>query len=261
MTTDDVFDGIDLTDDDPISGRTDHIGLSTPERVLTIGAHPDDAEFGAGASLARWVSEGARVTMLIMTDGSKGAWDPTTDPPALADTRRAEQKAAAAILGAEEVIHLDRVDGELEYTMDLRTEVALQIRRVRPNVVLSHDPWQRYQMHPDHRATGLAAMDGVISAREPMALTESGLAAHRPDAILLWSADEPDHAEPVNERWFGVKLSALLCHATQARTSMGNAHSDADARRQFEEMLTEWHRTNGQRLGTGPSEIFKRLTP
>ena len=259
MTTDDVFDGFDRTDTGTDSAAV--AGLPTPERVLTIGAHPDDAEFGAGATLARWASDGTAVSMLIVTDGSKGAWDPDTDPAALAHTRRTEQKAAAAILGAKEIIHLDHVDGELEYSKDLRTRVALEIRRTRPNVVLSHDPWQRYQMHPDHRVTGLAAMDGVISAREPMALTESGLAAHRPDAILLWSADEPDHGEPVDEAWFGVKISALLCHSSQARTTMGNAHSDEGARRAFEEMLATWHLRNGQQLGTGPSEVFKRLTP
>jgi LmbE family N-acetylglucosaminyl deacetylase len=236
-------------------------GLSTPERVLTIGAHPDDAEFGAGATIARWASEGTHVTMLIVTDGSKGSWDPTTEPKDLAEMRRAEQEAAASALGVSSVIHLDHVDGELEHTMALRTQVALEIRRARPDIVLSHDPWQRYQMHPDHRATGLAAVDGVVSAREPMALGDSGIRAHRPEALLLWSADEPDHAEPVDQQWFDVKLGALLCHSSQVHTTMGDADQDPEARARFTKMLHDWHAAGGRKLGTGPAEVFKRLTP
>lgn len=236
-------------------------GLPTPSKVLTVGAHPDDAEFGAGATIARWASSGTHVTMLVVTDGSKGSWDAEADPSDLAATRRAEQEAAAAVLGVSSVIHLDHVDGELEYTMDLRVKVALEIRKAQPDVVLSHDPWQRYQMHPDHRATGLAAVDGVVTAREPMALTDSGIPAHRPDTILLWSADEPDHAEAVGEPWFDVKLEALLCHSSQGKTTMGDAGSDSDARARFVSMLTDWHLASGQKLGVGPSETFKRLTP
>lgn len=235
--------------------------LPRPDRALTIGAHPDDAEFGAGATLARWASEGTHITMLVVTDGSKGSWDSDMDPTSLAERRRTEQQAAASVLGAAQVVHLDHVDGELVMSPELRHRVALEIRRTRPDIVLSHDPWQRYQMHPDHRATGFAAVDGVVSAREPMAMTETGLPSHRPDALLLWSADEPDHAEPVTSAWFEVKLRALMCHSSQAATTMAGALDDADAKDRFTTMLREWHEANGRKLGTGPAEVFKRLTP
>ncbi|MDA2978204.1 MAG: PIG-L family deacetylase [Actinomycetota bacterium] len=235
--------------------------LGTPNRALTIGAHPDDAEFGAGATLARWADDGCEITMLIVTDGSKGSWNPDEDRADLIARRKKEQTEAANTLGASTTVHLGEVDGELEYSSRLRRDIALQIRLHRPDVVLTHDPWQRYQLHPDHRATGLAAVDGVISAREPLALTDTGTDAHRPEAVLLWSADEPDYIEPVNQQWFDVKLAALLCHSSQAVTSMGDA-ADSDAKRhEFAQRLHHWHEKSGSVLGAGPAETFKRLTP
>jgi LmbE family N-acetylglucosaminyl deacetylase len=235
--------------------------ISVPTRVLTIGAHPDDAEFGAGATLARWAAAGSEITMLVVTDGSKGSWDPDIDQRELISQRKAEQRAAADVLGVSGIVHLDHPDGELEYSSDLRKEIALAIRRHTPSVVLTHDPWQRYQMHPDHRATGLAGVDGVVSAREPLALRDSGLPAHRPAVMLLWSADEPDHAESVGTESFDHKLAAVLCHSSQGQTTMGNATDDEGKQEAFAEKLRTWHMEQGERLGVGASEVFKRLTP
>jgi LmbE family N-acetylglucosaminyl deacetylase len=241
--------------------RSELAGLKVPGRVLTVGAHPDDAEFGAGATLSRWASAGCEVTILVVTDGSKGSWDVTIDQSELISRRKKEQRAAASVIGAVGVVHLDHVDGELEYTADLRTEIAMEIRRHTPDVVITHDPWQRYQMHPDHRATGLAAVDGVVSAREPLALMQSGLDAHRPGAVLLWSPDEPDHSESVSDEWFDHKLNALLCHSSQGETTMSDAATDAAKRASFTHRLRTWHVEQGERLGVGPAEVFKRLKP
>ena len=105
--------------------------------------------------------------MLVMTDGSKGSWDPSADQDALVETRRIEQHRSASILGITgEVVMLGRVDGELEYSMELRETLCWWIRRLRPNVVITHDPWKRYLLHPDHRVTGLVATDGVVAARD-----------------------------------------------------------------------------------------------
>jgi len=232
-----------------------------PRNVLTIGAHPDDAEFGAGASLARWAASGAEITILVVTDGSKGSWNPDEGTGVLIERRRAEQRAAADVLRVQHCTHLAHVDGELEYTMALRTEIALAIRSVAPDVVLSHDPWKRYELHPDHRATGLATVDGVVSAREPLALTDSGLAPHRPHSLLLWSADEPDHAEPMSRAEEETKLEALLCHSSQGSTTMGDPGKGPDERAAFQNRLQGIHLSNGERFGMGPAEIFKKLTP
>jgi LmbE family N-acetylglucosaminyl deacetylase len=237
--------------------RDDSTGgpLPTPGRVLTIGAHPDDAEFGAGGTLARWAAEGTHITMLVMTDGSKGTWDPDFDAEALVAIRRTEQRAAADALGASDLVFLDHVDGELVYDTALRREICGWIRTVRPDVVAAHDPWRRYMLHPDHRAAGWAAVDGVVAARDHLFFPELG-PKHRPDALLLWAADEPDHAEPINDH-LDQKVTALLCHGTQGETTMGGSGA--------EERFTEHIRTRaeeaGRPFGLGPAEAFKLIRP
>lgn len=235
--------------------------LDRPDRVLTVGAHPDDAEFGAGATVARWAGDGTDVTLCIVTDGSKGSWNPDEDTKSLAQRRIDEQERAARVLGASRVVYLGHIDGELEYSTNLRLEIANQVRSHRPDVVFTHDPWQRYQLHPDHRATGMATVDGIVTAREPLAMRDSGLDAHRPSAILLWSADQPDHAEPVDALWFDRKVEALLCHSSQAATTMEDADAGEVERERFVDRIRRWHEESGLQLGTGPAETFKRLTP
>ena len=244
---------------DELSG--DQVPLSTPKRVLTIGAHPDDAEFGSGACLARWAAHGADIAMLIVTDGSKGSWDPDEDKARLVAQRKEEQSRAAATLGATRVIHLGHTDGELEYTKDLRKVLTRHIREIRPDVLVTHDPWQRYQLHPDHRATGLAAVDAVVAAREPLMFPDLAEPAHRPGVVLLWSADEPDHAEPVDPEWFDVKVEALLCHSSQGSTTMGGAESGAEKRVAFIDHLALWHAKSGSAFDIGPAETFKKIVP
>ena len=235
--------------------------LSSPAAVMTIGAHPDDAEFGAGATLSRWTAGGARATILIVTDGSKGSWDPRIDDSDLIAQRRAEQMSAAEILGAASVAWLGQPDGELRHTPALRKTIASMIRKHRPDVVLTHDPWQRYQLHPDHRATGLLAVDAVVAAREPRFYPNQGFEAHRPSAVLLWSADDPDHAEPVNDDAFEAKVEALLCHTSQSATTMGNATASSAARERFVDQIDKHLRQHGSRFGIDRAEAFKRITP
>lgn len=234
--------------------------LPTPQRALAIGAHPDDIEFGAGGTLAKWSRQGCQITMLIVTDGSKGSWERDVDPTELIATRIAEQDRAAAALGAAAVRHLDHVDGELVYTMELRAEVCRHIRECAPNVVLSHDPWQRYQLHPDHRATGWAAIDGVIAARDHLFFPEQNLEAHRPDAVLLWSAEAPDHWEDIADT-FDSKIAALLCHSSQGTTTMGGADSGDDRKRAFVERMRQWAAQQGEPAGLEAAESFKRIRP
>ena len=199
--------------------------------------------------------------MLIVTDGSMGSWDPDVDRTELVQRRKAEQRAAASVLGASDLIFFDLPDGELVYDSDLRTSVADVIRAVRPDVVLGHDPWQRYQLHPDHRATGLATVDGVVSAREPLAHSLSGHPHHRPNAILLWSADTPDHVEPASEATFQRKIDALLCHSSQAVTTMGDATASDHAREEFETRMRRWMADGSIPHGIELGETFKRLIP
>jgi LmbE family N-acetylglucosaminyl deacetylase len=189
-------------------------------RVLAVGAHPDDIEFGCGATLARWARAGAHVELLVLTDGSKGTWEPDRDLADLVATRRDEQRAAARTLGARDVHFLDAVDGELEADGRRREQVCRVIRAVRPDTVLGHDPWKRYRLHPDHRRAGELVIDGIVAARDPHFFPAAG-PPHRPSELLLFEAEEIDHVEPVGEDDLQAKISALLCHQSQWRSTMG----------------------------------------
>jgi LmbE family N-acetylglucosaminyl deacetylase len=195
--------------------------LPTPAVALAIGAHPDDVEFGCGATLAKWSAGGAVVHHLICTDGSKGSWDPSADTASLVVARQAEQRAAAKALGARgRCVFLGWPDGELESGIRQRWEVAYWIRKLQPTVVLGHDPWRPYRLHPDHRHAGLLAVEGVVAARDPHFFPEQALPHHRPEALLLFEAGEPDHVEDV-DGFADAKLAALHAHTSQLLSTMG----------------------------------------
>jgi len=197
--------------------------LPTPVVALAVAAHPDDVEFQAGATLARWAAAGCAIHHLILTDGSRGTWDRAADPAALVVERETEQRAAARRLGGGPAsVHFLRwPDGELEAGLRQRAQVASIIRRVRPEVVLGHDPWRRYRLHPDHRNAGWLVCDGVVAARDPLYFPELDLAHHRPRALLLWEADEPNHVELADEVSLKDKVEALLEHRSQFVTTHG----------------------------------------
>ena len=208
----------------PVTATTFTSNLAAPSVVLAIGAHPDDVEFGCGGTLAKWAAQGTVVHHLVCTDGSKGTWNVDADTRALVAQRESEQRAAAAALGATgSVSFLGYVDGELEHSKTVVDRIALAIRTIRPNVVLSHDPWKRYRLHPDHRNTGLNVCDAIVAARDPHFLrhhmSEHGVTHHRPDALLLWEADEPNHFEDVTSM-VATKLVALEQHASQFESTM-----------------------------------------
>ena len=208
----------------PVAPVTFSSNLAVPAVVLAIGAHPDDVEFGCGGTLAKWAAQGTVVHHLVCTDGSKGTWNVDADTHALVAQRESEQRAAAAALGATGTVSfLGCVDGELEHSKTVVDRIALAIRTIRPTVVLSHDPWKRYRLHPDHRNTGLNVCDAIVAARDPHFLrhhmSEHGVTHHRPDALLLWEADEPNHVEDVTTV-VDTKLAALEQHTSQFESTM-----------------------------------------
>ena len=237
------------------------IDLVPPVRVLAVGAHPDDVEFGCGATLAKWSAAGSEVHLLVLTDGSKGTWDPAADPAALAAPRVREQDDARRLLGAVEVHHTDFVDGELADGHDERAAVCAVIRRTRPDVLLTHDPWKRYRLHPDHRNAGFLVLDAVVAARDPHFFPDQGLAPHRPERVLLFEADVVDHYERIDET-FTAKADALLAHRSQWRSTMGidPTGPDADAQRAaFVRRLRHEVEDFGAAIGVGAAEGFKRI--
>lgn len=240
------------------------LNLPAPAVALAIGAHPDDVEFGCGATLAKWSAAGTVVHHLVCTDGSKGSWDPSTDTAALVVTRQAEQRAAAAALGATgQCVFLGWPDGELDSGLRQRWEVAYWIRRLQPTVVLGHDPWKRYRLHPDHRHAGLLTVEGVVAARDPHFFPEQALPHHRPEALLLFEADEPDHLEDV-AGFVEAKLAALHAHQSQLLSTMGIDPSAgvAEVERQrlaFDQRIRARLAERGALEGVPEGESFKLL--
>jgi LmbE family N-acetylglucosaminyl deacetylase len=196
------------------------INLDVPASALAIGAHPDDIEFGCGGTLAKWASAGTAIHHLILTDGAKGSWDPDRDEAVLIGRRQEEQRRAATVLGGGAVTFLGRTDGTLRNGASEQWEVSRLIRRVRPDVVLGHDPWRRYRLHPDHRHAGFIVTDAIVAARDRYFFTDQGLDPHRPSSLLLWEADAPNHVEDVSA-FVETKIAALLAHESQFRSTMG----------------------------------------
>jgi LmbE family N-acetylglucosaminyl deacetylase len=194
----------------------------------------------------------------VCTDGSKGSWDPDEDLARLVVTRRAEQQAASRALGGSgEVVFLGWPDGELESGVRQRAQVAAAIRRFRPDVVLGHDPWKRYRLHPDHRHAGFLAVDGVVAARDPLFFPELQLAPHRPSAMLLWEADEADHVEEVTLAHARAKIDALLAHRSQLLSTMKIDGDDTAARDAFEQGVIDRLTEAGALAGVARAEAFK----
>jgi LmbE family N-acetylglucosaminyl deacetylase len=225
---------------------------------LAVAAHPDDIEFNSAATLAKWAAAGCEVSHLVCTDGSKGSWDAEADLAALVLRRQDEQRAAAkAVGGTGEVVFLGWPDGELEAGLRQRWEIAYWIRRLRPDVVLGHDPWKRYRLHPDHRAAGLLTCDGIVAARDPHFFPEQAIPHHRPSALLLFEADEPDHVEDV-AGYEDAKVAALLAHESQFETTMeiDDTAPDAAAQRAAfrERILAELAEAGGE-----PFKLVKDL--
>jgi LmbE family N-acetylglucosaminyl deacetylase len=235
--------------------------LPVPARALAVGAHPDDIEFGAGATLSRWAESGCDVSLLVCTDGSKGSWEPDTDLEKLIATRRAEQRDAATALGAAgEVVFLDRVDGDLVADRETTSEIARWIRVVRPDVLLGHDPWKRYRVHPDHRAAGVLVIDAMVAARDPHFFREHALDHHRPTALLLFEGHDPTHAESVRPSHVEAKIAALECHRSQFASTMSIGPDDTGSEREsFRRGIRDRAATAGRVVGRSGAELFARV--
>ena len=219
-------------------------------RALGIGAHPDDVELQAGGTLAAWARDGAHVELACFTAGEKGTHDPSANPIEVARTRELETMAAAAELGLAGVHLLGATDGELEVTLRLRVAVARLVRQVRPDVVVGHDPWRRWLLHPDHRAAGFLTVDGVIAARDPLyapELASEGLPVHRPHSILLFGTDAPDEVVEI-EQVMEAKLAAVHAHASQVGDPA-----------ETERRIRTWNAAIGAEFGLGPAEAFHTL--
>ncbi len=223
----------------------------TLDRVLVIAAHPDDPEFGCAGTVVKWAQAGRQITYVLLTSGDKGSHDRELHPGRLAALRESEQRTAAAELGVTQVIFLRHPDGILENSLELRRQLAALIRELRPHILLTIDPWRHYQLHPDHRAAGQAALDALYAAREwyifPEQLVEGIDPWHVKEVYLFWT-DNADYWEDIT-CCLEARLSALKLHASQV---------GADTAK-LEERIRQRAQDAGQKPGFAAAEEFKRF--
>ncbi len=195
--------------------------MTTPSRGLFVGAHPDDADFGAGGLLATWAAAGCAITVVCVTDGDSGGFDaavPRADVPRI---RRAEQQAAAAALGITDVRFLGRPDGWVVVDRALRLDLARLVRELRPEAVVTHAPERSYRFvylsHPDHLATGTATLTAVYpDARNAFAFPpgELDLPPWEVPAVWLFGGPSDDTVVDVTDA-FDAKVRACSAHDSQ----------------------------------------------
>lgn len=196
--------------------------------ILTVGAHPDDMDFGASGTIAKWVEEGATAYYLICTDGSKGSDDPKMTHEKLVKIRREEQIKSCKVLGVKKVFFLNNTDTQLVSDINLKEQIVRIIRTVRPNIVITMDPAFYYSSdfygthgfinHTDHRAAGLAAMDACFPlCRDRLTFPEhekEGLSPHKVEELLFASFEKIDFLVDITKT-FDKKIKALSLHRSQ----------------------------------------------
>ena len=219
-----------------------------PPRVLVIAAHPDDADISSGGTIARWARGGSRVHYVLCTSGNRGSDDPEMMPRRLGEIREAEQRAAAEVLGVAGLTFLRHEDCELEETLAFRRELSGFIRTFRPDVLMTHDPWARYRIHPDHRAVGFTALAAIVIAGNRM--YREGPPPHGVSQVYLFQTDKPDFWVDITES-FELKVQAIQQHRSQT------AHSGEMMMRR----VREWAESAGEKAGVSLGEGFKAFAP
>ncbi len=220
--------------------------------IMVVAPHPDDAESGVGGTMPLFVAKGARVVMVICTNGDKGTSDRSYTNATLAATRAQEQTEAARIIGAQ-LVMLGVPDQGMEDNAEIREKIVRQIRVHRPDVVFTMDPSRPYIIHRDHRMTGRVTLDAIFpSARDHMSFPQhaaEGLEPHKVKTVYLWGTDNADAYFDITDT-IDIKYKALYAH----RSQMGDPGDEgrmAQRRRRFEEM--------GALIGVKYAEGFKKV--
>jgi LmbE family N-acetylglucosaminyl deacetylase len=224
-----------------------------PKRALVVVAHPDDAEFLCGGSIAKLCAEGWEVNYILTTSGDMGTRDDKMSRPAMAVIREKEQVEAATVLGVKEVVFLRYPDGFYEDTAESRGKIVREVRRLKPDLVITWDPYRTSFTHRDHRLTGQSTMDALYPlARNPLGYPEhllEGLEVHRVNEVWLAGSPDPDHYVDVTDQ-FDIRIKALRKHKSQ----IGGAPI-AGLRKRLRDRLKEVAKEQEFELG----EAFRRI--
>lgn len=229
----------------------------TPKSVMGIFAHPDDPEFGCAGTVARWVKEGAKAVYVVVTSGDVGIAEPGMTRQKAAEIREAEQRAAAEVVGVKEVVFLREPDGMVENTIALRKQLVREIRRFRPEVVITGDPTMVFTPrgginHPDHRAVSGAAIDAIFPAAGQPNLFEElagdGLKAHKVRKVYVTSRGQGDTYINITET-IDLKIEALKKHVSQ----VGQSNN-------LDQRIREWTARTGEGKEMQHAESFRVIT-
>ncbi|MDO8750638.1 MAG: PIG-L deacetylase family protein [Dehalococcoidia bacterium] len=224
-------------------------------RGMVVVAHPDDAEFGCSGTVAKWCREGMEVVYVIVTDGSKGTSDREITPKELSEMRRREQVAAGKVLGLKDVVFLGHPDAYLQPTLEVRRDIAREIRRYRPDILITLSPMRNlningYLGHPDHLAVGEATLSAVYpAARDHLTFPEllkEGLEPHKVREVLIQGHESPDKWIDVTGT-IEIAIQALKTHTSQVEG------------REIEERMRQWRREAGKDHGMEYAEAFKQF--
>ncbi|MEX0761376.1 MAG: PIG-L family deacetylase [Dehalococcoidia bacterium] len=225
-------------------------------RAMVVVAHPDDAEFGCSGTVAKWCRMGWEVVYVMCTDGSKGTDDRNITSTKLSELRKKEQKDAGKILGLKDVAFLGYPDGYLEPTLDLRRDIAREIRRYKPDVLVCMNPNRElsnkgYIGHPDHHASAEAALSAVYpTARDHLTfpeLIDEGFEPHKVREVwMMMRGDRADRINELTEEDMDTAVKALRAHTSQV--------SDPD---RAGEWMKTWRGEAGEKIGAKYAEQFQ----
>lgn len=197
---------------------SDYPGPEEWETYMWVVAHPDDLEFSSAGTVKKLTNAGKKVVLVQVTSGDRGTPDRNFTPDMLSSTRENEVYASAKVLGLADVVFLHQPDGNVEANLALREKIVRQIRTYKPDVVITHDPFRPYAMHPDHRNVGLGTHDSVYpTARDHLYFPEhmaDGLEPHKTAEIWYFGAESPDVFIDITDT-FDDKIAALKAHDSQ----------------------------------------------
>jgi LmbE family N-acetylglucosaminyl deacetylase len=220
--------------------------------MMVVTPHPDDAEFGVAGTVRKLTREGKKVVYVVCTNGNKGTSDRNMKQEDLVKIRQKEQRAAAKLLGVSTVEFMGYPDQGLEDTPEFRKALVRLIRRYRPEVVVTANPYIKYMWHRDHRITGQAVLDAVFPyARDHLSypdLLEEGLEPHKVREVWLWGPEDANHYSDITDT-FDTKLAALGCHKSQV----------GKIPQEMRDRLREWARTMAKGQDFELAEAFHRV--
>ncbi|MFM7700004.1 MAG: PIG-L deacetylase family protein [Actinomycetota bacterium] len=221
------------------------------KRVLVVMAHPDDCDFGAGGTIARWTAQGIHVSYCIITNGDQGGEESGIPLEEMASVRQKEQRDAGKALGVTDITYLNYRDGWLAPSMELRKEIVKAIRIAKPDRMVVQSPERNYERvfasHPDHLAAGETAVQAVYpDARNPFAFADlkaAGFEPWRVREVWMTGSPNPNHFVDITEI-FPKKIAALHAHVSQT------AHN-----KELEKMVREWGERNALAHGLSEGRI------